>query len=124
MSTKWTTFEQFLNICYFFRQCLSNIYNLLRKEGGDFLLIFLASNPIYDAYVMTSRLSKWSKYMFDVKSKISPLQYVRKPDQQFADIMSEVGFSKFEVKLLHKHFEYESFEVYKGINLWEILYEK
>ncbi|XP_005179568.1 juvenile hormone acid O-methyltransferase-like [Musca domestica] len=96
------------------RQCLKNIYNLLRREGGDCLLVFLASNPIYDAYMMTSRINKWSKYMFDVESKISPLQYVENPDQKFAEIMSEVGFSQFEVKLLHKNFEYDNFEVYRA----------
>lgn len=52
--------------------------------------------------------------MFDVASKISPLQYVKKPDQNFAAIMSDVGFSQFEVKLLHKYFEYDNFEVYRG----------
>jgi len=29
---------------------LGNIYNLLKPEGGDVLLAFLASNPVYEVY--------------------------------------------------------------------------
>ncbi|XP_061394069.1 juvenile hormone acid O-methyltransferase-like, partial [Musca vetustissima] len=96
------------------RQALKNIYKLLRPQGGDCLLVFLASHPLYDAYKMTSRMSEWSKYMHDVDSIISPLHYVREPQQEYAALMADVGFSKFKVKLQHKTFDYKSFEVFRA----------
>ncbi|XP_073821507.1 juvenile hormone acid O-methyltransferase-like [Musca autumnalis] len=95
------------------RQAVKNIYNLLRPEGGDCLLVFLSSHPMYEVYKLMSDRDKWSQYMYDKERFISPLQNVKEPDQKFATFMREAGFSQFEVKLLHKHFVYESFEVFR-----------
>ncbi|XP_073826566.1 juvenile hormone acid O-methyltransferase-like [Musca autumnalis] len=96
------------------RQALENIFNLLRPKCGDCLLVFLASHPLYEAYRMTSGNSKWSEYMYDIDSIISPFQYVDQPAEKYVDLMSQVGFTKSEVRLLQKQFTYESFDVFRA----------
>ncbi|XP_073826313.1 juvenile hormone acid O-methyltransferase-like isoform X2 [Musca autumnalis] len=96
------------------RQVLENIFNLLRPTSGDCLLVFLASHPIYEAYRMTRAISKWSKYMYDVDTILMPYQDVEQPAEQYADLMSQVGFSKFEVELQQKLYTYENFEIFRA----------
>lgn len=77
-------------------------------------MVFLATHIIYDAYKMLSQMDKWHNYMADVDTIISPLHHVKNPDEKIAAIMTDVGFCKFEVKLLQKSFDYDSLEVFKG----------
>lgn len=41
---------------------MKNIYSIL-KDGGETLLIFLASSPIYTLYEMLASSPKWAQYM-------------------------------------------------------------
>ncbi|XP_065356806.1 juvenile hormone acid O-methyltransferase [Calliphora vicina] len=95
------------------RQALQNIYNLLRVEGGDCLLVFLAANPIFDVYKLLSKSSKWSNYMKDVDQFISPLHYSNDPKLEFSAMLKAVGFSNVHVELKHKVYVYEGLEILK-----------
>lgn len=93
---------------------MSNIYNLLRPEGGDCLLVFLAANPIFDIYKLLSKSSKWSSYMKDVDQFISPLHYSHDPKMEFCSMLKDAGFSDIQVELKHKVYVYEGLEIFKG----------
>lgn len=41
---------------------MKNIYDIL-QDGGEALLLFLASNPIYTLYEIMARTKKWAPYM-------------------------------------------------------------
>ncbi|KAM7351815.1 juvenile hormone acid methyltransferase isoform 1-T1 [Cochliomyia hominivorax] len=113
--------EQFDHVTSFYclhwiqnqRQALVNIYNLLRSEGGDCLLVFLATNPIFDIYKLLSKSSKWSPYMKDVDQFISPLHYSSDPKLEFSLMLKEAGFSDIQVELRNKLYVYEGLEIFK-----------
>ncbi|XP_037817110.1 juvenile hormone acid O-methyltransferase [Lucilia sericata] len=113
--------EQFDHVTSFYclhwiqnqRQALQNIYNLLKAEGGDCLLVFLASNPIFDVYKLLSKSTKWSTYMKDVDQFISPLHYSKDPKTEFSAMLKEVGFSIVNIELKHKVYVYEGLEILK-----------
>ncbi|XP_058832339.1 juvenile hormone acid O-methyltransferase [Topomyia yanbarensis] len=90
----------------------SNIYNLL-KPGGDCLLVFLARNPIFDIYDQMSRSSKWTKYMTDVDKYISPYQHCENPTGEIEEILSSVGFTKYQIQITDRVYVYEGMESLK-----------
>ncbi|XP_013114871.2 juvenile hormone acid O-methyltransferase [Stomoxys calcitrans] len=95
------------------RQALNNIYRLLHTAGGDCLLVFLAANPIYDVYKILSKSIKWSFYMQDVDSYISPLHYSPDPQKEFSQMLKEAGFENLQVELREKVYVYEGLEILK-----------
>ncbi|XP_075150992.1 juvenile hormone acid O-methyltransferase-like [Haematobia irritans] len=96
------------------RQALENIYHLLRPEGGDCLLVILASHPIIGAFRLTSQMEKWSRFMFDMDSRITaPMQTSKNPGEDFSKLLSEVGFSDYTVEMQEREFVYGSLEIYK-----------
>lgn len=97
-----------------FRQTFHNIYNLLKPEGGDCLLASLTYHPIFDGYRMTSQMEKWSKYMSDVDSFISPQQYATNAKGEFQEFLADAGFRDYSVVVHSKVFIYDSLEVYKS----------
>ncbi|TMW51282.1 hypothetical protein DOY81_003668, partial [Sarcophaga bullata] len=113
--------EQFNHVTSFYclhwvqnqRQALHNIFNLLKAEGGDCLLVFLAANPVFDVYKSMSRSSKWSSYMKDVDHFISPLYYCADPKLEFSSMLKEVGFVDITVELRKKVYVYEGLEILK-----------
>ncbi|EDV94172.1 juvenile hormone acid O-methyltransferase [Drosophila grimshawi] len=92
------------------RAALGNIYSLLRNEGGDCLLVFLASNPVFEVYKVLHANKKWAHYMQDVDQFISPLHYSTNPVEQFTQLLSEAGFIHHNVELRSEVF------VYEGVN--------
>lgn len=96
------------------RQALSNIFELLRPEGGDCLLVFLASNPVYDVYKLLSKSPSWSTYMKDVDNFISPLHNSTDAKLEFSLMLKEAGFKDLQVELREKVYVYEGLEVLKG----------
>ncbi|KAH8324956.1 hypothetical protein KR059_004873 [Drosophila kikkawai] len=93
---------------------LGNIYNLLRPEGGDCLLAFLASNPVYEVYKILKMNDKWSSYMQDVEQFISPLHYSLNPGEEFSQLLNEVGFIHHNVEIRNEVFVYEGVRTLKG----------
>ncbi|XP_073822305.1 juvenile hormone acid methyltransferase [Musca autumnalis] len=95
------------------RQALQNIYNLLRPQGGDCLLVFLAANPTFDIYKTLSKSAKWSAYMKDVNRFISPLHHSNDPKLEFTQMLEDAGFTNLEVDLREKVYVYEGLEILK-----------
>ncbi|KAH8266626.1 hypothetical protein KR018_003824 [Drosophila ironensis] len=95
------------------RAALANIYNLLRPEGGDCLLVFLASNPVYEVYKILMTNAKWSAYMQDVEQFISPLHYSQNPGEEFSELLSKVGFIQHNVEIRNEVFVYEGVRTLK-----------
>ncbi|EDV33538.1 uncharacterized protein Dana_GF24959 [Drosophila ananassae] len=92
---------------------MTNIYNLLRPEGGDCLLAFLASNPVYEVYKILKLNDKWSEYMQDVEQFISPLHYSQNPGEEFSQLLSDVGFIQHNVEIRNEVFVYEGVRTLK-----------
>ncbi|KAI8042966.1 juvenile hormone acid O-methyltransferase [Drosophila gunungcola] len=92
---------------------LGNIYNLLKPEGGDCLLAFLASNPVYEVYKILKRNDKWSTFMQDVEQFISPLHYSVNPGEEFSQLLNEVGFEQHNVEIRNEVFVYEGVRTLK-----------
>ncbi|ALC40009.1 jhamt [Drosophila busckii] len=95
------------------RVALGNIYELLRPEGGDCLLVFLASNPVYEVYKRLHSNPKWSSYMQDVDQYISPLHYSADPVEKFCQLISDAGFTYHNVELRSEVFVYEGVRTLK-----------
>jgi hypothetical protein len=53
----------------FCRRALSNMFELL-LPGGELLVVFLASNPLFSVYEKLSEDSAWSKYMTVCENKL------------------------------------------------------
>ena len=86
-----------------------NIFSLL-VSGGQSLLIFLASNPIFRVYRLLASTTKWSPYMKvgpggrtqyreltrdlqDVETFVPVYQDSTHPGQEFAALLARTGFS-------------------------------
>lgn len=74
------------------RLAVQNLNQLL-KPGGDMLLSFIATNPIYSVYEKMFKMDKWKKYMQDVKKYISPLQHSKNPEEEYEKLLSDSGFT-------------------------------
>ncbi|EDW90127.1 juvenile hormone acid O-methyltransferase [Drosophila yakuba] len=92
---------------------LENIYNLLKPEGGDCLLAFLASNPVYEVYKILKTHEKWSPYMQDVERFISPLHHSLNPGEEFSQLLNDVGFVQHNVEIRNEVFVYEGVRTLK-----------
>nr|XP_016927888.1 juvenile hormone acid O-methyltransferase [Drosophila suzukii] len=92
---------------------LGNIYNLLKPEGGDVLLAFLASNPVYEVYKILKTNEKWSSYMQDVEQFISPLHHSLNPGEEFSQLLTDVGFIQHNVEIRNEVFVYEGVRTVK-----------
>ncbi|KAL7740230.1 hypothetical protein ACLKA6_002206 [Drosophila palustris] len=95
------------------RAALRNIYDLLKTEGGDCLLAFLASNPVYEVYKVLHKSVKWSAYMQDVEQFISPLHYCPDPAEKFTQLLDEAGFQYKNVEVRSEVFVYEGVHTLK-----------
>ncbi|XP_071453967.1 juvenile hormone acid O-methyltransferase [Hetaerina americana] len=73
------------------RIAMKNIYDLL-VPGGEALLVFLASSPIFDVYQQMAAVSRWSKYTKDYENYISPYHHSKTPSQDLKTLLSDVGF--------------------------------
>lgn len=93
---------------------MKNIYKLLRSEGDDCLLVFLANNIIYDVYKRLSISSKWSSYLKDVDSFICPFQYSNDPKFEYTSMLKDAGFSNIQVNVINKVYVYKGLETFKG----------
>ncbi|XP_061397332.1 juvenile hormone acid O-methyltransferase-like [Musca vetustissima] len=95
------------------RQALQNIYDLLRTEGGDCLLVFLASNAVYDVCKLLSKSTNWSPYMQDVNRFISPLHHSNDAKWEFTQMLKETGFTQLHVEMRDKVYIYQNEEILK-----------
>ncbi|XP_005179544.1 juvenile hormone acid O-methyltransferase-like [Musca domestica] len=93
-----------------YKTALKNIYNFIRPEGGDCLLIFMSTHNIFDAYNYTSQFSRWSEYMKDSNRCISPLHYSNDPKGDFSQLMAESGFCDIAIDIKSRIFDYGNME--------------
>ncbi|XP_036329613.1 juvenile hormone acid O-methyltransferase-like [Rhagoletis pomonella] len=89
------------------KRALLNIYQLLRRSGGDCLLVFLANNPIFDVYIELSKSEKWGRYMTDAVQFISPLHNSSDPGAEYSKLLQEAGFVNFSVEIRNEIFVYD-----------------
>ncbi|XP_004518574.1 juvenile hormone acid O-methyltransferase [Ceratitis capitata] len=89
------------------RLALENMNKLLRVDGGDILLAFLATNPIYDVYLTLAEREKWRCYMKDTMKFISPLHLSDDPGAEFKKLLEETGYEDIAVQIREEVFIYE-----------------
>ncbi|XP_023342020.1 juvenile hormone acid O-methyltransferase [Eurytemora carolleeae] len=68
-----------------------NVYELL-VDGGEAMLLFLASNPIFRMYEILGKNIRWSKYMQDVGDFMPVYQDVTNPEEIFRKVLKKSGF--------------------------------
>ncbi|XP_061401160.1 juvenile hormone acid O-methyltransferase-like, partial [Musca vetustissima] len=95
-------------------QTFRNIYDLLKPEGGDCLLVTLAYHPTFDAYKRMSQTEKWSEYMYDVESFMPQQQYSPDPKGDFMGFLQNAGFSDYQVEVRNKVFPHQSLNVFRN----------
>lgn len=100
----------FSNI-FCFRQAFRNIFRFL-KPGGDILLTFLASNPIYDVYKNMAKNRKWKPY-----SKIdfiAPYHGSSEPEKQLRKLISDNGFEVHVCKTENRIYTFPNMEIWRS----------
>ncbi|KAF5274249.1 hypothetical protein FQR65_LT04367 [Abscondita terminalis] len=95
------------------RKAVLNIYKMLRP-GGDVLLTFLASNPIFEIYESLSKKGRWESYMENFKNYVSPYQYSDDPGKELENILKEVGFEIHVCKVDERIYVYPNVAVLKS----------
>lgn len=71
---------------------VSNMFELL-VDGGEALVVFLASNPIFRMYRLLAQNLKWAPYMKDVEEFMPVYQDSTDPAREFRTILKEAGFT-------------------------------
>lgn len=95
------------------KKVMQNIYRLLQPDG-DCLLAFLANNPIFEVYIRMARNPKWSAYMYDVNSYISPYQYSKAPAEEFRSLLYATGFTEYSVEVREQLYIFEGVDILKS----------
>lgn len=73
-------------------RAVSNMFDLL-VEGGEALVVFLASNPIFRMYRILAQNPKWTTYMKDVEEFMPVYQDSTDPGKEFRAILTRAGFT-------------------------------
>lgn len=72
-----------------------NLHKLL-KPGGDMLVLFSLSNPIFENYKELAENSPWSGYLSDLEKKLPRTDIT---SDQLQAILSECGFTKCDIQI-------------------------
>ncbi|XP_017484499.1 PREDICTED: juvenile hormone acid O-methyltransferase-like [Rhagoletis zephyria] len=88
------------------KRALLNIYQLLRRSGGDCLLVFLANHSFFDVYIELSKSNKWCRYMTDTMQFVAPLYNSSDPSVEYSKLLHANGFVDFSVDIRNKIFVY------------------
>lgn len=92
------------------RRAMKNMFDML-TPGGDMLLAFLASNPIYDIYENMAKSNKWAPYMHNVKKYISPYHHSEHPENELEDILKKEGFVSHLCRVEDRTYTFPSFQI-------------
>ncbi|KAJ3657568.1 hypothetical protein Zmor_009358 [Zophobas morio] len=92
------------------RQAMKNMFDML-KPGGEILVTFLASNPIYDVYERMAKSNKWCSYMTNLKRYISPYHHSENPETELEDILKKEGFLIRVCRMEDRTYTFPSFSV-------------
>ncbi|XP_071522293.1 juvenile hormone acid O-methyltransferase [Panulirus ornatus] len=93
--------------------CLTNIFQLL-QPGGETLLVFLASNPLFTMYEIMSQKPQWQQYMQDVSNYIPSYQHKTDPVQAMVDVAEDVGFEVLSCEAPQFEFVFENINYLKN----------
>ncbi|CAB3362193.1 Hypothetical predicted protein [Cloeon dipterum] len=85
----------------------SNLSELL-LPGGELLVVFLASAPLFTIYERLAKDSTWSRYMKDVSKFVSPYQHVANPEDELKSHLLDSGLQVKDCKCILQHFSYPS----------------
>lgn len=94
------------------RLAVNNLFKIL-KPGGDMLISFLATNPIYTIYENMSKCNKWKPYMQNIKRYISPYHRSENPAKEFSGILADTGFDCHLCKTIDRSYTFPNFTVLK-----------
>jgi len=94
------------------RKALANILKML-KPGGDILVTFLATNPIFDIYESLSKNGRWESYMENFKKYVSPYQNSENPETELEKLLKDVGFEVEVCKVEPRIYVYPNVAVLK-----------
>lgn len=92
------------------------------RPGGDMLLTFLASNPIFEIYESLSKSGRWESYMENFKNYVSPYQYSSNPDEELKVLLDEVGFQTEVCKVEERIYVYPNAAVLKSMKIFYFLF--
>lgn len=95
------------------RQGFLNIYNLM-KTGGDCLLAYVFSHPVYTVLNQLSKYPRWDPYLKDIDSWIPPFQFSNDPIAPLERIMNDIGFSECNVHVRDVSGSYDGIDSLKG----------
>ncbi|XP_061397335.1 juvenile hormone acid O-methyltransferase-like [Musca vetustissima] len=95
------------------RLALENMYKLLRREGGDCILVFFGYNNIFDANNIMSSNPKWSQYIKNVNRFVSPLHDSPDPKRTFYKMMEDAGFCNISIEVKEGIYYYDNLENFK-----------
>lgn len=91
------------------------MYELL-KPGGDMLITFLASNPIYDVYQNMSKHKKWKAYT--KKEYIAPYHDNEEPEKQLKKLLLDIGFKCQVCKVENRSYTFPNLDIWKSKYLY------
>ncbi|XP_013113385.2 juvenile hormone acid O-methyltransferase [Stomoxys calcitrans] len=92
-------------------QALKNIYQLIRPEGGDFLLCFQPYLPFFDIYEVLQNTSTWSPYIGHIDYFGGPLQRIE--EDELSNLLEEIGFDNVEIEYSFGVHTYQSEKEFK-----------
>ncbi|XP_075152636.1 juvenile hormone acid O-methyltransferase-like [Haematobia irritans] len=95
------------------RQALRNIYNLLRPEGGDFIVTFFSYSNFFEACYQLANSSKWLPYTNGKGQFIMNFQNSKNTEEDFRIMMESVGFRNVEVKMKSVLYDYGNKDIFK-----------
>lgn len=94
-------------------KCIKNFHKLL-APNGDMLLVFVANHPIYDVYKEQSCDNKWASYLTDLDKIMPQHQYSTNAEKEFRHLLSNCGFTHYDVWIRDKSFRFESANAMRG----------
>ncbi|KAI9555670.1 farnesoic acid O-methyltransferase [Daphnia sinensis] len=95
------------------QRLMEHMYDIL-KPGGDILLVFLASNPIFTMYERMAERTEWAEYMKDVAEYVPHYQYAARPAEMFASICRSVGLQVVECTAQERSFSFQNINIVKN----------
>lgn len=88
---------------------VENMYKLL-KPGGDILLLFVATHPIYKVFKELSLMDDWARYMADVEKIFPPYYYSKDPAAEYEQLLRSNGFIVTNVTIREMPYTFQTVE--------------
>lgn len=89
--------------CVYNRRAFQNLFTLL-KPGGEVLLSFLGTCPIFEVYLNISKNIRWAPWFKE--EMISPYHNSPDPQRAVEKILSDTGFAHWKCIVENRRFVY------------------